>query len=71
MAWQEPQTSGAGVGVGVGEGVVPRAVAIAWTCVLVSVMDLIWLTPEMAELIVPADDPRTLLEASAPWHELQ
>jgi hypothetical protein len=51
--------------------VVPRAVAIAWICVDVREMDFIWLTLERAELILEADDPRTLLLASGPWHELQ
>jgi hypothetical protein len=44
---------------------------MAWICAEVSEMDLIWLTPERAELIVDADAPRTSLFASAPWHELQ
>jgi hypothetical protein len=53
------------------EAVVPKAVAIDWICVVVREIVLIWLTLERAELIVEADAPRTLLEASAPWHELQ
>jgi hypothetical protein len=60
-----------GVGVGAGVAVVPNAVAIAWICVDVREMALIWLTLERAELIVEAETPRTLLLASAPWHELQ
>jgi hypothetical protein len=55
----------------VGAGIGPRAAAIAWICVVVREMDLIWLTLERAELIVEAEDPCTLLLASAPWHELQ
>ena len=44
---------------------------MALICVDVREIDPIWLTLERAELIVDADDPRTLLFASAPWHELQ